>query len=454
MSLVEMLIAAIIIAVVAVGFYSSFVVAAKTNAKARIQHKATSLAQNIVEALKSEDINTILHQCCYPVYTDVLGVTRRNFTLLPENIVGEDSELYVNVRNKGAFAANPNDRYALTKDAGATVQYNQNHDRFEILLRNLEMEGTKFDAVVEIDGSRYTESVAGAGTASGQSFNDAKVVQIPNMDVNFDAVISNCGVYDSIAVGHFLTKGIPETQIKTGINRKITVNIRNDLRIDGTYQQVVEVEYLYTCEGEEWRQMDSVFDNSGNTAYQFRNVFLFFTPHFEWTHIDAEQIVINNEDNREFQLYLIKQQTTPDEVILLGEATNTVYHANVKIAETSSETKPAIDIRTNLGYTIKDGSVIMGNIQAKFSYSNSAVTASFNHNNGEGAAGGTAMNVKEFFDFDTLTNKTATDKLFDIKVEVYAHSSEDEINSVGDWDAYILGMEEHKKASMTGTIRN
>ena len=454
MSLVELIVAVAIISMISSIFYNCFVASARTNAKARIQHKATSLAQNIVEALKAEDINTILHQCCYPLYVDGAGVTQRNFQLLPENLVGTDSELLVNVRNRGAFAGNPDDRYVRTRDGGATVEYNQDYDRYEILLRNLEMEETKFDAYVVIDGSAYSETVVGAGSSSGQTFNDAEVVQIPTMDVNYDGVISNGTVYDELAIAHFRTKLLTDSQILAGINRRITVNIKDQLRIDGTYQQRIEVEYFYTCEGEEWRQMDSVFDNSDNTDYQLRNIFLFFPPHFEWTNYYAEQIIINNENNRELQLYLIKQQTTLDDMILMAEATNTAYHTIVNINETSSESTPAVEIRTNLGYTIKDGSAIPGNRQGEYHYTNAALSANFQYATGMGNVGGESKSVEEFFDFDKLTNKKVTDKLFDIRVEVFAYSGDEEINSESDWISYVDGLQEYKKATMTGTIRN
>ena len=80
-TLVEVLVAIVILAIIVVPLLSAFVVSARTNAKARQTMRATTLAQNIMEELKAHSLETSADNYnnqtdSYETVQDDLGVHR------------------------------------------------------------------------------------------------------------------------------------------------------------------------------------------------------------------------------------------------------------------------------------------------------------------------------------------------------------------------------------------
>lgn len=431
-TLVELLVAMTIISLVAVVFYNGFIVSAKTNAKAKIQHKATSLAQNILEGLKAENMDSIMQQFVYPTYAspqpDGSVETGTNFVILPSNITGA-----LSANNIGCFLGPSDPAYAVSTDGGKTAHYQKSSDgKYYLFLRNLKMENTTFDAMITIDGSAYMTPAGGGASASGQTYNSEEIVQIANMDIRYDAVASSAITYDGEALSSF-PLGYDESKVQ----RTITIDIEETVLLSGKVQQTVNATYQYAYDGDiKYTQVDFIFDNLEDLDKQLRNVFLFYPPSYDWK---TDLIKINYPKDREFEFYVIKQQTIADPATLRTK--DAAYKANLNLNAVGESTPataiPTVKIRTNLGYNLYDGSAIVSP-QATYQFCGTAVA-----------------DPSAKFDLGTLTNKQTTDKIMDVTVDIYLHNPDVADAAPASMSDYLdpanIG---EKKATMTGTIRN
>lgn len=420
-TLVELLVSITMLSIVVGAFYSCFVLAAKTNAKAKLAHKATSLAQNILENIKAEDMDSLMGQIQWPRVTtseeDGTLKTVQNFRLVSQ--AGYDISNVVNLSGNAL---------ATSTNGGMDAVYNSDLDEYQFVLRNVKMENSLFDALVTVKPSD-------AVNEEGTSIANREMVHIPSMDSNYDAVISNGAVYDREAVSYFESKGVYDALAPSDITRTITVDIEEDVKIGGSVEYQVNATYRYDCQDELYEVTDMVFSNESDTTKVLRNVFVFFNPHFEW--IDAgwtENIVVNNADDYVTDLYLIKQQPAVDEAALVQE-TSKDYKVRVLINEGNADGQEAssVDIKTNLGYSFTAPTVpIAARCQAEYCFNGVQRTTDY----------------KEFFDITALTNMSVAELLFDVNIKIYAGDETRSIAVASDYDG------ENLLTELNGTLRN
>ena len=92
-SLVEVLVAMFVIAVISIPLVRGFVTSAKFNAKARRLQNATDMAQNIAEVFGSEDMDKLLSDYDYTLSNDVAADTR-TYTFTPFAATGAGNEKF------------------------------------------------------------------------------------------------------------------------------------------------------------------------------------------------------------------------------------------------------------------------------------------------------------------------------------------------------------------------
>ncbi|MBQ8821321.1 MAG: prepilin-type N-terminal cleavage/methylation domain-containing protein [Lachnospiraceae bacterium] len=422
-TLVELLVSITILSIVVGAFYSCFVLAAKTNAKAKMAHKATTLAQNLMENIKSEDMDNLMGQIVWPTYTvaqeDGSVRTVQNFRLVSQS--GYD------VGNVISFAE-ADKPYATSNDGGITTVYNPEVDSYSFSLRNVKMENTSFDALVTVKAS---EAVDGAGESIGTK----DMVHIPSMDSNYDAVVSNAAVYDVEALSYFESKGVYDVLSHGNITRTITVDVDKDPKLSGQIGYEVKATYRYECEDELYEVTDLAFSNEGDMSKALRNVFIFYKPHFSWVDTDdwTEKIVANNPDDYPLDLYLIKQQPTDDEGEL-GQEETTEYCVAIDINEpySSTDEHSSIRIKTNLGYAFKNPTIPMT------LYKQGVYTVN----------GASVSNYEDFFRMAALTNKSETELLFDVNIRIYAGDATRTVSGASSYDGETV------LAELNGTLRN
>lgn len=403
MTLIELLTALLILSIVAVVFYHGFLTGAMTNTKAKQQHKATSLAQNIMEGLKAEDINTILFQFSYPAYTDQDGSLRENFDILPGSLFRDTPS-----NSAGTFKSSFG-TYVENPQKGEAGEYVRTDDgKYYLYLTNLSMENTLFDVLVTLDGSAYSNDTKdGAGnalnTSRGKNYNSDQWVQIPAMDSNYDAVVSSSQVYD--------VEALKVMEIISGFNpdyvkRTITITVEDTPLLSGETISTVSAKYEYFFNDEtKYQQTDWVFDNTDDPTKKLRNIFLFYQPYYSSTgYIEGrDTIILRNPDNRELEFYVVKQQTETNLSKLSHQEIN--YQCSVRVTDSGTlPGKSYVGIHTNLGYNLADGQKL-SDPQAAY-YLNGTL------NSGE-------QQLKDVFRLGSLTRKQASDKIMDVRIEVF-----------------------------------
>lgn len=436
-SLVELIIAMTILSIVVVVIYQGFILSAQTNSKAKLQHKATSLAQNVLEGLKAENINTILHQFSMPAATVGEGAGSTvsvNFDILPMSIMNVVDEANPTVEELNARVGTFG-TYVDTSEGADQSKYITSADgKYYLYLKDVEMENTLFDVLITIDGSPYK-----TGSDKGQAYNDQTTIMIPSMDTTYDALVANSNVYDNEgfnAVSNSINIGYDPTLAY----RRITVTIDDMPILNPDYPIATKVtakyEYFYSTNTTPYYVAEEVvFDSTENPEYGLRNVFLFFQPSYGHK---ADQIVVDNSDNRETELFLIKQQITDNTVQLAVD--EGLYNIELEVRETpadiTNEAKAALKLRTNLGVNLGNGA----DVSMRETYKYQAAATSFVDK----------TVVKNKLDYNDLTNGQSVETFFDVTIEVHRAGTG---GTPADITAFRSQWGE-QVAVITGSIRN
>ena len=422
LSLVELIIAMTILSIVAIVVYQSIVVSARTNGKAKLQHKATSLAQDVMEGLKAESINDILHQFIIPTTQDDEGNTLVGFDIIPRDLLPADL-----TGNVGAFGS-----YIGWHEVDGKRIYDDDYTTtadhtYSLYLRNVSMENSKFDVLITMDGSKYVE---GSANNKGQNYNSEETVQLPDMDTSYDAITSNCRIYDGEAqavVGGTFQPGLMKREIVVYID-KVTLG-----GLGAKVADSVKVEYIYTYNGTKvYNTEETIYDNSSALEYSLRNIFLFFTPGYGY---GQDLIRVENPKHSEAVLYLIKQRTDNSNL----EALENGYKPKIKINETTvpvaAHTSLA-NICTNLQENLITGASVN---HVEFYYNGVGVSSD--------------ADKKDKLHLADLTNSTSKDKIMDVTVEVY-RAPDEESTSVPVTPDELKANTGTRFAILTGSIRN
>lgn len=428
LSLVELLIAVTILSVISVAIYQSIVMSARTNAKAKLQHKATSLAQDVMEGLKAEDINTILHQFTAPVKRDAEGNELVGFDIIPKSI--RPVNLWSEVGTFGGYVTG-----TLQAD-GTTVyedDYNKTSDsKYYLYLKNAIMENTTFDVLITLDGSPYVD-----GGSSGQKYNSDPIVQIPTMDNNYDAITSNSMIYDAEAEAKFQTNigsGYDPKNIRREIKTILTKETLAGIEAKTFYKVVVEYQYSYkwngaysTADDKTYMQREIIYDNSASPEYRLQNVFLFYAPAYSY---GEDVISIENLQGLDPTVYIIKQKKTASNLLTQENS----YRAKLKVTEASGATTTSLGaICTNMNQNLVTGSNI------------GAGNFSYELNNTPKLAADLA-DLK----LTDLGNSKSIDRIMNVTVQVFRSGEDTQTSSLAEFQ----NSTGQQMAVLTGTVRN
>ena len=261
-TLLEVLIAMIILAVIAVPICRVYVSAARTNAKARKQASATAVAENTMEGINAFS------------YDDVI----RQFDP----------------------AVTPNGDFLICQNVTQRHQYGSIGEDGKVVyaLEGVEEDVYRFDVRVTIDPSEY----ARASEADERKINDYELAAISGYSSDKDYLYV-------LAEGSLRSWfGLDYDTIHDQVNRKIQITVTKDG--EGENQGiVVSMSIGY------WRNTDSeptVLESCGAQRFDgedaLRSVYLCYEPNYAAGFgTGKDKIEIVNPDNVDFELYLIKQ---------------------------------------------------------------------------------------------------------------------------------------------------
>ncbi len=268
-TLLEVLIAMIILAIIAVPICRVYVSAARTNAKARKQASATAVAENIMEGINAFS------------YEDV--VIQFDPALTP------DAEFLI------CQNAAPDGRVLLS-GGGALDE-----GKYVYALKDVHEDAYDFDIKVTIDPAPYTR----ADESDAPKVNDYELVAMAGYNSAKDYLYV-------LGEGSLRSEfGLDYDTIHREVNRKLQLTITRE----GTGDDegiVVSMKVAYWRNGEPEPTDDAMLEPCGAKRFEgedaLRSVYLCYEPNYAAGYGSGkDQIEIVNPDNVEFDLYLIKQ---------------------------------------------------------------------------------------------------------------------------------------------------
>ena len=290
-SLVELLIATVILAIVVAPLLHTFVTASVTAARSRRIGDATLAGQNVAETVEATALSQLLNAPDPSVYFD--GAESKKFYKLEGGDYAEIS----------------------AADAGPDV--------YHMGIKNLRAGGSVFNAMVSFDAAAYKNDV---DPEVNPKINDLEIVDYSNMDAVF-AQSQDSDNPDELSRSDFESKAAGRTGSWTTsnakVNREITLNVTET---DGKIYASLDFDYEYTCPYTTIDEDGTIHHHTGTIptdtiSYQLLpqgfsassngrlpNIYLMYYPMYGEPSVYNDTIVIHNKIAQPFKLFLVKER--------------------------------------------------------------------------------------------------------------------------------------------------
>lgn len=442
MTLVEIILTVTILVLVSSFILSAFISSMRAANKARETHRATTVAQNIMEGINLETAQELAFQFNYPKTMDATGSSVNNFSVYPTTMFQystSDSvgELMEWTDPSGSSTLEVADReYSLleykaliapyeikkTKSAYmsdltvASYDFLEDADgKYIYYMRNLQNDGAYYNAKITLDASPYR-----TGGSSGIDINSQKLISVPTIDSTYDAVEVMEMHLDSETIADLSSMNPGETISQSNLHRIITIDISDALMAgtSGNHRTKIEVTYDYYYEKIDGTLSDpyegnkiTAFDNEGSEDIkQLRSIYLYYYPLYK-SGTNTDTIVVNNPDNLDVDLFIIKQEsdTLSQQDMKIFEQSYQVYF-NVVESTTSADGNSHITLHTNLNE----------NLMAIYDSTLGTTYQAFYRRNSIPVA-------ESMYRVTDIKNKQAKDRIYNVTVELYKSEKSDDL---------------------------
>ena len=445
MSLVELLIAVTILAIIVVPLLHSFVSSARINRKAKITQKLTTMGQDVMEGLKAYNVEDLAYEFDYPTVSSC-NAHPSGFQLIKPDLVGAnstevasrvyelastgvDTYMKVNATTTPAQSilvsgAGPSTEYKFDKEASKGKTY-----YFAVSNVSSERSTTssyKADILIKIDPSKYT--TAGGSISSNKalhnedSLTDKKLADLYSMDTTRDAFFLESGKQINDAYNKLISKGATIASAED-IYKKIEVEISDD----GAGKKVT-YKFRYGAPGVDANDAsdpDPVVFPTNITLSTLKyaeldNIYLFYLPSYGSTG-DTINYINNTSDS--FTFTLVKRQITEQDGVEVPAGTKykvddyatlnsreLTYKCTVNVNDT--DTILRTNVKTNLASMIPDPANIGG--------SANILTDTL-----------TLVNLPSGITNKTIAGEKKEDRIFDVTIDIYEPGTLDAAISAG-----------------------
>lgn len=351
-TLMEVLIAITILAIIVGPLLHSFVVAAQTNAKSKQILRSTTLAQNVMEELKAyslEDIARQFNSKPGQVYTTDTSITSLASDAAYEALVTtvDGKDVYTAVKTTADLAEGETATASIVSAADPTGKpegcfRGQASGNYCFILENVQMESARFDMAIRINEN-----------ANGSK----NLVNITSMNR------SDCGYYaqdeamDGNVADEFQRRNdiyseritsLDSSEFEDIMSREIVI----DINVDISGNESVKVTYNYEVaegytapENRTYSEFTTIFDNYASKE-ELKAVYLYYYPLYGTGRTDAIKIV--NNSNKNIPVYLIKMKS-----MVYNAYDDAEYRPYISLLETAagSEGKSCAKLCTNIDMT-------------------------------------------------------------------------------------------------------
>ena len=306
LSLIEVLVAMIILAIVVTPFLHSFFTTANANTKAKKIHKATTVAQSVLEGIKAESVESIAKQFNYPGAN--WRITSTSAINGGANLSGHVAELsydatsnsYSVVKKYEDVPAGVADKKSLvtssaySEDGGTNVEFLPNASGvYYYAIDTLKEDKSTYDVLVKLDTT----------SSEATNYNNQALVQLPILDEEKDAI---CIEKLSYLQNAMTTCGADIT----GLRRKITISVDyTHLGGVGGDRTRVKVTYYYaniSDSSKNFTKEVTCYDST-ESGEELRSIYLYYTPLYPAMR-ERDQIEYINNNNIPVNLYVLKQK--------------------------------------------------------------------------------------------------------------------------------------------------
>lgn len=351
-TLVELLIAVAIIAIIVAPILDGIVTSMKVNKKSDELLNQTAIANSIMESMT----NMSLEDAAVKLSNNSSSMN----DFLPTDMYDADSERKeILTTIPGAAAPTPCVVETTNPDGSYNYTFTKNASNlYTFGLKNIEYDGKDYDVRVTLD----------ARDVNATGYNDAKYVDISEYDEKYDALFSQAGDLDKQICGKMalnatvMGMSLTADDIDKEASRiiKIKIYTEDEVDINGvthTYTKVAteygrQVEDGYLGEGVETyvcQPYSDFYTNKEDETRQLRNLYIMFEPNYDSIKTDCkDEIIIENEENIPVTIYLIKQNNSSDNIDVAEQN----YFADITSIYNSSTGENPTTIKTNLGYNL------------------------------------------------------------------------------------------------------
>lgn len=412
-SLLEIIIAVTIFSIAAIVLLKGFSVAGTMNKKSDTYLQATTAAQNLIEGVKSHELEELALQFNYP-WDIQKNVCRFDVLNVSKEMAGDILNKSIVIREVNKDGKQPAGYSSIiSSDGGKTHTFEEHSNgQYFFQIQNLKMGNKTFDAAITVDGLNSVTDEVGGGSdrvykdnnpASGKP-NNYKAPNLGDLNVYEDAFLVS-GDYQSessldyMAYKHMIEKeksqqALPEGNLGVDLSMETLAKSAKrsmDLRVQ-TEGGSVKAIVTYTvhvpglkdgslrapqnkeaCPGGADGQHDGsgscfctniaehIFYDNSETGSDLRRVYFFYCPNYQSVNGSEplDQITFHNEENMDLELFIAKQrgQSVVETTLRQQEAN---YKAGLEIIETprngwntlASQYEGATKLRTNLNTNI------------------------------------------------------------------------------------------------------
>lgn len=424
-TLVEIIVSIAILAIIVLPFLNAFVTATKTNVKAKNEMNATHLATNIMEGIEKNSMKTLAYQFNYPSESfDVAD----GFNISDGSSACEllkKSDKFDNVKRLEDISAeivnkddvitsciHKTDAKAKIGDASLWNFRESDAHKYYFYMSGVQSGTKKYNALVTVDAKSDAES-----DNKVRKYNMDEVADMSAMDANFDCMSADkYSATNIISAFNNMNPGFSVQQ--SDIKRTIKIDIEKSGAASNKATKVT-VSYSYFIKNgvkkifpdpnsalkDDYTMV--IYDNSSDTVnHNLRNVYLFYNPWYTSTgntwDTANDVIIVNNKDKVDCTVNIVKQKTISDQSELsMREST---YKAYVKVSEPGNRTGHAYThIATNLNVNMGAPDNPLQPGQAIYGFNNNVIQ----------------NDVKAIVDIKNLTKSKASERLYDVKVDIY-----------------------------------
>lgn len=321
MTLVELLAAIAILAVVTTPFLNSFLASARSNQKARNTLRATTVAQNLMEGIEGFSLEEICTQINHEASKSKLYLPYGYEAHVElENDKGETSGKVVD--GDYEFLETPSHTYSFA-------------------IKGIEEDGIKYDARVWLDASQYRED-------SKWNYNENYNPDIEVMNENTDVIFV---VSKEDEEQLFLEAGLNPVDDWEKVERCFSIVVEQDGEKQESEKVSITLEYRYKDGSLEPQIIQG--KNLAKTVGTLKNVYVMYYPNYASTEgniLDKFEVGLKQKDA--FDLCLVKQKY--NEV-----KTDNNYVAFLDVTDNGNgiaEDGKRINLRTNIGRNLYEES--------------------------------------------------------------------------------------------------